>query len=159
MSWHGHRLRTAFKLAGFFGAFQAIMPVIGWLGGTYLVERVSGFDHWIAFALLAFVGGKMVVEAIRSQDGECLKKNLTLKVLLMLSIATSIDALAVGLSFALLKVPIIAPVLIIGLLTFCISFAGVLIGDKLRQWAGKKVEILGGLILLAIGIKILKDHL
>jgi len=159
MTWHGHRLRTAFKLAFFFGFFQALMPVLGWMGGKYLAELVSSFDHWIAFGLLAFVGGKMIVEAVRSDDDACVKTELSIKVLLVLSIATSIDAFAVGLSFALLKVSILIPVMVIGTLTFCISFAGVLIGEKLGKILGKKAEIIGGLILIVIGLKILVEHL
>jgi len=159
MSWHGHRLKTALKLAFCFGLFQAIMPIIGWASGTYLVNFFSTIDHWIAFGLLVLVGGKMILEALKRERGECQKENLKLRTLLLLAIATSLDALAIGLSFALLKVSIITPVLMIGATTFCISFAGVLIGEKLGTLIGKKIEVVGGFILIAIGIKILASHL
>lgn len=159
ISFHGHRLQTAFKMAGFFGAFQALMPLLGWLGGTHLVRFVSGFDHWLAFGLLGFVGGKMVIEALRAKPGECVKIDLGFKMLFVLAVATSLDALAVGLSLALLSVSILVPALLIGCMTFCISFGGVLLGDKLGELAGKRIEIAGGLILILIGIKILMEHL
>ena len=123
------RLRHALQIALFFGFFQAAMPVIGWLAGSTLTQLISGFDHWIAFALLAFIGGKMIYES-RKLEEEKTFDPLNLYVLIVLSFATSIDALAVGLSLSFLKVAIIVPSIIIGSVTFVISLAGLYIGEK-----------------------------
>ncbi|MBL8027942.1 MAG: manganese efflux pump [Fibrobacteres bacterium] len=156
INWEGHRIRNALKIAFFFGFFQALMPTIGYFGGTAVSGFVQAVDHWIAFALLLIVGGKMIVEAIRkSGEGECKKEKLTIHVLLMLALATSIDAFAVGLTFAMLKTAIWLPVVLIGLTTFIISFVGVIFGEKIGEMAGRKVEVLGGLLLVGIGVKIL----
>ncbi|MFC1498395.1 manganese efflux pump MntP family protein [Verrucomicrobiota bacterium] len=148
-------LKHAFTIAAWFGAFQAIMPILGWLGGVKLKAFTGGIDHWIAFGLLCFVGCKMIYEAFRIETIEKKTNPLDIHVLFILSIATSIDALAAGISFALLAVSILMPVLIIGVITFIMSFAGVLIGDKSGHFFEKKIEIVGGLILIGIGIKIL----
>jgi putative Mn2+ efflux pump MntP len=152
------RLGFAFKIAFLFGLFQALMPVLGWLAGLSFRSLISGFDHWIAFGLLAFIGGKMVFEGF--SDGSATKERnfLSLYILLVLAVATSIDALAVGLSFALLKTSIVFPAVVIGVVTFVISSVGVLIGSRFGHHFENKAEILGGLILIGIGIKIVIEH-
>ncbi|MBI5625459.1 MAG: manganese efflux pump [Elusimicrobia bacterium] len=150
----GHALRIAFV----FGLFQAVMPVLGWLAGLSMKSFISGVDHWIAFGLLLFVGGKMIWEALRC-SGEEPCSPLDAGVLLMLAVATSIDALAVGITFSFLDVSIAMPVAIIGLVTFVMCFAGTLIGKKVGHLSERKIEVAGGLILIAIGVKILVEHL
>lgn len=148
----------AFKLAFFFGFFQFLMPVIGWAGASRFSDLISTVDHWIAFALLFFIGSKMIYESIKKdEDRECLV--LDLKTLFTLAIATSIDALAVGISFAFLNVSILMPVVVIGLVTFGFSLAGVYIGKKSGHFFEKKMELAGGIILIIIGIKILTEHI
>lgn len=153
--------RNAFKIGAFFGGFQAVMPVIGWLAGLKLRTLIGSLDHWIAFGLLGIIGVRMIHEAWKQEQEECRERSnpLATKRLLILSIATSIDALAVGLSFALLDISIVIPVILIGLITFTISFFGVLGGRKLGCYFRKKVEIAGGLILIGIGLKILIQHI
>lgn len=153
------KIKHALRIALAFGLFQFLMPVVGWFAGVGLKSFISGIDHWIAFALLTFVGGKMIYEGIRMEPEEKTTNPLKLSVLFILSIATSIDALAVGLSLSLLNISILTPALIIGCITFSISFAGVYIGKKLGHFFESKIEIVGGLILVGIGIKILIEHL
>jgi manganese efflux pump family protein len=152
-------VRHALSMAGSFGAFQALMPLLGWFCGIRLRVWIEGVDHWIAFGLLSFVGGKMIVEALKIEEMEEKTNPFAWRVLLVLSVATSIDALAAGLSFALLNVAILAPVLIIGAVTFAMSFAGIAIGARGGHLFEKKIEVLGGVILIAIGVKILLSHL
>ncbi len=152
------KINQALRIATFFGLFQAIMPVIGWLAGLSLRELISGFDHWIAFGLLIIIGGKMIFESTRTKGRNRENKPLTTPMLFMLAIATSIDALAVGLSLSLLEIWIIMPALIIGAITFMLSFTGVFIGNRLGHFFGRKIEAAGGLILIGIGIKILVEH-
>ena len=149
--------RHAVRVALAFGLFQAVMPVAGWLLGLGFRGLIESIDHWVAFVLLAFVGGKMLWEARH----ECKKKSnpLDWHVLLVMSVATSIDALAVGLTFAVLQISIVTPVLVIGLVTFLMSGTGVFLGDRTGKFVGKRVDIAGGLILIAIGLKILIEHL
>lgn len=149
---------NALKMASSFGTFQMLMPVLGWVAGEKMLDFIAGFDHWIAFGLLFSIGCKMIYEAARQQTLEKAKP-LTAYVLLALSIATSIDALAVGLSFAFLKMQIATPIIVIGIITFTLSLAGALLGDKLRQMHIYKIGVLGGLILIVIGVKILLEHL
>jgi len=152
------RIRHALRIALSFGVFQAIMPIIGWFAGIGMRDLISGVDHWIAFALLAGVGGKMIYESRQIREGpteECMG-NMKL---LVLSVATSIDALAVGLSLSLLKVAIVWPAIVVGIVTFAFSFAGVYLGRKVGHIFESKIEVLGGLVLIGIGIKILVDHL
>jgi manganese efflux pump family protein len=153
------RVRHALAMAASFGAFQAIMPLIGWFSGIKLRGWMLHVDHWVAFGLLTFVGGKMIAEAFEIEEQEKKTNPFALHVLLVLSVATSIDALAAGLSFALLDVAITAPVLIIGAVTFCMSLAGVAIGARGGHLFEKKIEVLGGVILIGIGLKILLSHL
>ena len=152
-------LRHAMLLASFFGGFQALMPVLGWLLGHWAFAFVSAFAHWIAFGLLAFVGGKMICEARKLPKEEAVDNPLDLYVLFGLSVATSIDAFAVGLTFSLLNVAILMPVLIIGAITFALSFAGMYIGNVFGHLFETKLEICGGLVLIGIGVEILFQHL
>jgi len=149
---------NALKIATFFGLFQAIMPAVGWSAGVSIVDFISGFDHWAAFLLLCFVGCKMICESTRGESQK-LMGSVKIGILLMLSVATSIDALAVGLSLSFLKVPILTPALTAGIVTFLLSFGGVYLGTKFGRFLGRKVEVAGGLILIGIGAKILVEHL
>ena len=147
-----------------FGFFQAIMPQIGWLLGRSFENQINSYDHWVAFVLLFIVGGKMIAEAIKdARNGcNCNQKEatpLTFRLLISLGIATSIDALAIGITFSFLKVNIIIPILIIGLITFLLSFAGVFIGKACGKFLGAKAELIGGLILIAVASEILYSHL
>jgi putative Mn2+ efflux pump MntP len=153
------RVRHAVTYAAWFGGFQAVMPLAGWCGGRTLARYISEVDHWIAFGLLALVGGKMIYESFRIEEQEKPKDPLDVKMLFLLAVATSIDAFAVGLSFALLNVTVFLPVLIIGVVTFGMSYAGVYLGAKGSHFFERKIEVVGGLILIAIGIKILWSHL
>jgi putative Mn2+ efflux pump MntP len=149
-----------FRVALSFGLSQAIMPTLGWLAGKTIIDLIAGFDHWIAFALLAFVGGKMIFESIRSRHGEEKETDITKGLMLLtLSIATSIDALAVGLSFAFLKVNIALASPIIGIVAMVVTVVGFILGRKASKLIGKRAELIGGLILLAIAIRILLSHL
>lgn len=159
---------TNYKRAGiialFFGAFQAGMPVAGYLLGSRFQKYIESVDHWIAFALLALIGGQMVYEALRKDGGEQENKDgssvFSIKQLIILAIATSIDALAVGITFALLKgTNIFLSAGMIGIITFIISFAGVVIGNKFGNKYERRAQLAGGIILIAIGLKILLEHL
>jgi putative Mn2+ efflux pump MntP len=152
------KMNHALRIGLFFGGFQALMPLIGWLAGLSLRSLISGVDHWIAFGLLSLIGCKMIYESTKIRDDKEIR-SLSGFVLLWLSIATSIDALAIGLSFAFLNIAIATPILIIGVVTFVLSFLGVLVGTRLGHFFGSKMEILGGLILIGIGTKILIEHL
>lgn len=153
------RLQHALRIAVFFGFFQAAMPVAGWLVGDGLRDLIGGIDHWIAFGLLSAVGAKMIYESTQINTKSKKIDPLNLSVLLILSIATSIDALAVGISFAFLGIAIITPVIVIGIITFLLSLLGVYIGDRVGHLFERKIALLGGLMLIAIGTKILIEHL
>jgi putative Mn2+ efflux pump MntP len=147
-------------IALFFGVFQSLMPLIGWLVGSRFSSYITQFDHWIAFILLVLIGGNMIRESLQEDEEEEEQEDrLDYKELFLLAIATSIDALAVGITFAFLQVEIISSVLLIGIITFVISFAGVIIGNIFGSRFKNKAEILGGIILILIGIKILLEHL
>ena len=146
------------RLAATFGLFQFVMPIIGWLAGLTVVEIIASFDHWIAFSLLALVGGKMIWEGFEKESDEEKADQTRGWPLLLLSIATSIDALAVGFSFSVLKNPILFPAVIIGIVCFVMTTVGMIFGKVLAKIFGKKVEIFGGIVLIAIGVKILIDH-
>lgn len=155
-------MRQAAVISLFFGGFQALMPLIGWALGSQLTDFITPIDHWIAFGLLAFVGGKMLWNAFHEDDedeGVQTDEKLDLKELLMLAIATSIDALAVGITFAFLQVAIVPSITIIGLTTFVISFAGVAVGHFFGARFEKPATIVGGVVLILIGVKILLEHL
>ncbi len=147
------------RLSLAFGLFQFAMPVAGWLAGSTVVEMIAGYDHWIAFVLLAFIGGKMIREGLAKENNEEKADQTRGWPLLLLSIATSIDALAVGFSFSLLKTPILFPAFIIGVVCFGMTAVGMIFGKGLAKLFGKKVEIFGGLVLIAIGVKILFEHM
>ena len=148
----------ALKISAFFGFFQAITPIIGWYAGVHILELISSFDHWIAFFLLAVIGSKMIYESTKNEDDK-LVNSLSIKVLLILSIATSIDAFAVGISISVLNVSIINIVIATGFVTFLLSLFGVYIGGKFGSILKNIVEAVGGTILLVIGLKILLEHL
>ena len=157
------RLHHALRLAVFFGLFQALMPLLGWLAGLGLRSLIEAWDHWIAFGLLTAIGGKMIGEAtwMKSDEEAAVADGYphSVSVLLLLAVATSIDALAVGLSLSLLAVAIVLPALVIGVVTFGMSFAGVFIGDRFGHFFESKIEVVGGVILIGIGAKILIEHL
>ncbi|WP_164170079.1 manganese efflux pump MntP family protein [Ruminococcus flavefaciens] len=144
----------------FFGAFQAFMPVIGYFLGSRFADFISSFSHWVSFGLLAVIGGKMMIEAIKGGDDESGNEyRLNIKELFVLAVATSIDALAVGIVFAAEKTPVITSVTIIGAVTFLLSLAGVYIGHRFGSKYEKKAELAGGAILIIIGVKLLLDGL
>jgi putative Mn2+ efflux pump MntP len=150
-------LRDAARIALAFGSFQAGMPVVGWLAGESVLAYISGYDHWIAFSLLAIVGARMIREGI-SGEGEG-AVSLNTGALLVLALATSIDALAVGVSFAFLEAGILVPCVVIGIATFAISLVGALIGRATARRWGEAMEVLGGLVLIGIGVRILIIHM
>lgn len=135
-----------------------LMPAIGWLVGLSFKEIIMGVDHWIAFGLLVFIGLKMIYDSTKKEK-ENEETTLKLHTLLILAVATSIDALMVGLSFAFLQTPILEPIIAIGLITFLLSISGFYFGCGLGRIFGNKIKIIGGLILIAIGLKILLDHI
>lgn len=180
--------RKALKVGLYFGGFQAIMPLIGWAISTNFKSYIENIDHWIAFILLGIIGGKMLIEALKDEKDQSCEETIPLetstdesnsenccnacnniyaknnnpianKTLLVLAIATSIDALVVGISFAVLDVNIIEAITTIGVVTLIISFIGVMLGKKLGELFKQKAEILGGFILIGMGIKILVEHL
>jgi len=151
--------RPVFRLAFHFGLFQALMPALGWLVGVGVERYISAFDHWVAFGMLAFVGVRMVRSGLDADDdGPCVDPSRG-GTLVMLAIATSIDAFAVGLSFAVLRVSIVWPVIIIGLVAALMSILGIYLGNRLGQTFGKRMEVIGGLILVIIGIRVVISHM
>ena len=141
-----------------FGGFQALMPAIGYVLGAQFQEAIASIDHWIAFVLLALIGGNMIHEALDNDEEEA-DASLNVKTMFLLAVATSIDALAIGITFAFLKVNIIPAVCFIGIVTFIISFAGVKIGNVFGARYKNKAESVGGIILILLGLKILLEHL
>ncbi len=154
-----NKLSMALKSGLTFGSFQGLMPLIGWLLGIKFTSYIEKVDHWIAFALLVFIGGKMFVEGVRNNQDEEESKDYSAKRFVLLAIATSIDALAIGVSFAFLNVNILSAVSIIGITTFILSIIAVYLGQILGSIFKSKAEILGGVILIFMGSKILVDHL
>ena len=150
--------KKASIIGAYFGIFQGGMPLIGYLLGVGFQEKIQAVDHWIAFALLAFIGGNMIKEALSKDEEDC-NDSVDFKTMIVLAIATSIDALAVGVTFAFLKVNIILAVLLIGIITFIISMVGVKIGNVFGDKYEKKAEFAGGLTLILLGLKILLEHL
>ena len=153
------RFIQAAKIAVFSALFQTVMPLIGWLLGNSMKTLIEPVDHWIAFGLLSLIGGKMIIESFINSESREIKNPLHFRVILLLSLATSIDALAVGFSFATLMEKFLLPVAIIGLVTFIASMLGILLGKKTGPTFNRYAEILGGLILIMIGSKILIEHL
>lgn len=153
MNW-----KKAIIIGLYFGVFQAVMPIIGYYLGVSFEDLVTNVDHWIAFGLLGFIGGNMIKEAL-SKDSEEVNDDTSVKTMILLAIATSIDALAVGITFALLDINLILSVLLIGIITFILSIIGVKIGNKFGVKYKNKAEFTGGIILIFIGAKILMEHL
>ncbi len=151
--------RHLFRLGFHFGLFQALMPVIGWLAGLTIIQWVEAWDHWIAFSLLAIIGGRMIYEAFSDEENTDDRDPTKGLSLVLLSIATSIDALAVGFSLSVIGVSIWMPALVIGLVAGILTIVGMLLGGRIGDRWGSRVEILGGLVLIAIGAKILIEHL
>jgi manganese efflux pump family protein len=149
--------RLPVRVGLYFGGFQAVMPVLGWLAGSRFRGLISSVDHWIAFGLLALIGLKMIHESF--EIGTKRFDPRKHRVLLTLAVATSIDALAVGLSFALLDTGIVVPALVIGAVTFCVSCLGVVLGDRVGAAFERAAEAVGGVILIGIGVKILLQHI
>lgn len=152
-------LRVALVIAASFGLFQAGMTLLGWGGGTLFAGYIAGFDHWLAFILLAIIGVKMIAEGVSDEEEEESISVLAFMPVLALSLATSMDALAVGVSFAVLGVGVLVPAAIIGIMAFVFSFGGVLSGMRLKSVLGTRIEILGGIILILTGANILITHL
>ena len=157
----GMSRRQSFRLSIHFGLFQFMMPVAGWLAGRCILVYIEAVDHWAAFGLLVIIGGRMIRESFKPQESTGGTKSDPTKgfSLLMLSVATSVDALAVGLSFGVLGVSVFLPAAVIGLVAFCMTVVGTLIGPHLSRIVGKRAELIGGIILISIGVKILLDHL
>ncbi len=153
------KVKHALRMALSFGAFQAFMPLVGSLAGLTIRDRIAEYDHWVAFGILAAVGGKMIYESFKIAPADKNSNPTNIMVLLLLSIATSIDALAVGITLSFLQVSIALAVTIIGLITFALSYLGVYIGKKVGHFFEGQMEAIGGLVLIALGIKILIEHL
>ncbi|MFH1882535.1 MAG: manganese efflux pump MntP family protein [Planctomycetota bacterium] len=151
-------VRHALRIAVFFGGFQAIMPLIGFMAGLSVKEYIANYDHWVAFGLLSAVGGKMIYESFKIKSVEENFDPSNIFVLLVLSIATSIDALAIGITLSLIVSSIAIAVIIIGLVTFVLSYLGVCIGKRFGHFFESRIEAIGGLILIGLGIKILFEH-
>lgn len=151
--------RHAAVIALFFGGFQALMPLIGWFLGSQFEQYITSFDHWIAFGLLAFIGGKMIYDSTKDEEEDKQSSRLDFKELLIMAVATSIDALAVGITFAFLGTDIVPAVTLIGCVTFVISFAGVALGNHFGAKYKSRAELAGGVVLVLIGLKILLEHL
>ena len=153
------KLRYTLRIAVFFGGFQAFMPLVGSLAGLSIKQYIAGYDHWIAFGLLSAVGVKMIYESFKIGSVEQSFDPSNIFILLVLSVATSIDALAVGVTLSLITSSIIIAAIIIGIVTFALSYLGVLIGKKIGHFFESKIEAIGGLFLIALGLKILIQHL
>ncbi len=158
LSLNQFKLSTISRVSITFAIFQGLMPLLGWALGQAFVDIIGAYDHWVVFVLLLFIGCKMIYESLKS-EGEAHSINIySNKTICALGVATSIDALAVGISFSLLDVQIVYSALLIGLITFILSFLGLTIGHKLGSIFGRKVELIGGIILIAIGLKVLFTH-
>lgn len=157
----GLTTKQALRLAVFFGGFQSVMPILGWFAGERLLGLIRNFDHWIAFGLLALIGGRMIWESARMSEAEkaCRPDQTQGHRLLVLAVATSIDALAVGLSLGVVSTGIVYPAVIIGITSFVLTLAGAKLGPVVGRLAGRRAELAGGLILVGIGVKILVQHL
>lgn len=155
-------IRRAVVIALFFGVFQMVMPLVGWALGTQFEQYITPIDHWIAFVLLGFIGGKMLWEAFRGKGDETtceIEEKLDIPELTMLAVATSIDALAVGITFAFLGVDIVPSVILIGATTFVLALVGVVVGHRFGARYEKLANVVGGVVLVLIGTKILLEHL
>lgn len=152
--------RQVFRIAFHFGLFQAAMPVIGWHAGSCFRRRIQAWDHWVALGLLAFIGGKAIYEAFKEEEHRRMARTDPTRgtMLIVYSVATSIDALAVGFSFALIGVSVWTPALVIGIVTAALTMVGMMVGGRLSTRFGQRLEVLGGLILIGIGLKIFISH-
>ncbi len=164
LSMKKEKLKKSLLIACFFGFFQAFMPFIGWLLGYGFEKYITAFDHWIVFVILVVLGTKMMLESLKKNANVCPVETETqdrgeIRQIFMLSVATSIDALAVGITFAFLKVKILSSCFIIGITTWCLSFVGIYIGSRCGSHFKRKAEFAGGVILILLGIKILFEHL
>lgn len=148
----------AVRIAFFLALFQAIMPVLGWLGGISIKGWIESFDHWVALGILSILGIKMLIESFKKSEEKNINP-LDIKVIISMALATSIDAFAVGISFAIIEVNMLLAFIIIGAVTFISSMLGILFGKKTGSHFGQKMEIIGGVILIAIGVKIVVEHL
>ena len=159
LSVKGLKLKHSLICGLYFGGFQAMMPLIGYLLGVTFQAMIESVDHWIAFILLGIIGGNMIKEALSKEEDECLDCSFAAKAMLPLAVATSIDALAVGVSFAFLKVDIVPAVSFIGVITFVLSSIGVKVGNVFGMKYKSKAELFGGVVLILMGCKILLEHL
>lgn len=153
-----HKSHIAIRTGLVMGGFQAIMPLAGWLGGSLLTRYLDAYDHWIAFALLTIIGGRMVYEALHPQCDSSVNLERW-SILALLGLATSIDALAIGVSYAFIGSAILVPVAVIGLVAYSFSYAGVLLGARLGPFLRDRAPALGGLLLITLGVRILIEHL
>ncbi|MGA2172800.1 MAG: manganese efflux pump MntP family protein [Sedimentisphaerales bacterium] len=153
------RIRHTLRMAGFFGGFQAFMPAVGYLAGMTVRQSILNYDHWVAFGILAAVGAKMIYESLKIKEERKTMHPANLPLLLALAVATSIDALAVGITLSLITSRIAAAVIIIGVVTFGLSCAGVHIGKKFGHFFESGIEAIGGLVLIGLGAKILLQHI
>lgn len=152
-------LRGKIRLAAHFGIFQSGMTALGWLLGATIVNYIKGFDHWIAMALLGYVGANLIRAGFKKDEKAFNQDPSTGRILVLLSFATSIDAFAVGLTIVFLKIPILLSIIAIGMITLILSAIGLFAGTRLAEAFGKRMEILGGLILIGIGIRVVLTHL
>ena len=152
-------LRQSSKMSITFGVFHTFMPMIGWLAGSTIVRLISKYDHWVAFLLLAFVGGKMIREAWHAEERVEASKVLDNLNLVLFSVAVSIDAVAVDLSFYLEKIPILVPAMIIGIVTLAFTYIGMNLGSRTGRFLGKGAQIVGGIVLIFIGLRIVVTHI
>jgi putative Mn2+ efflux pump MntP len=157
----GLTMKQAVRMAAYFGGFQFVMPVVGWFAGDRLLGLIRNFDHWVAFGLLALIGGRMIYESFELGDEEkaCRPDQTQGTRLVVLALATSIDALAVGLSLGVVRTSVLYPAAIIGVTSFVLTVVGAKLGPVIGRIVGKRAELLGGLILIGIGVKILVEHL
>ncbi len=153
------KVRHTLRIAVFFGGFQAFMPLIGALAGLSFREYIADYDHWLAFIILAAVGGKMIYESFKITEAEKNYSPSNILVLLTLSVATSIDALAIGITLSLVAASIATAVTVIGLVTFVLSYLGVTIGKRFGHIFENKIEAFGGVILIILGVKIVLEHM
>ena len=142
----------------YFGFFQAIMPLIGYFAGIQFAQKIQNYDHWIAFVLLGLIGGKMIIDSFSKEKEKANDNPFKITTMLLLAVATSIDALAVGVTFAFFEINIYKAIIIIGLITFCMAIAGVKIGNIFGAKYKSKAELLGGVVLVVLGVKMLVEH-
>jgi len=152
------KVKEIIPIALYMGLFQGIMPILGWLAGKELSKYIEAYDHWVAFILLFGIGGKMIYENVIKGNQRCFNPRKHL-ILLGLAFATSIDALIIGINFGIMDIVLAAPVIIIGTTTFILCLLGVYLGGKFQKLYNFKVEAIGGLVLIGIGLKILLEHL